>query len=102
MADSYVYSVATGILNPWKKKSRQAAEIMSQQDGFVAAYAAGPHGMFWFYDSLNNAKGARNIAMSKGIQCGTNICRFRNEGNEYIFGDPDFDEEMKKNGRKEE
>lgn len=76
MADkNYVYLFATGMVNPFLKKSRKAVEIITSQEGFMAIHPAAPHGMLWVFDSLNNAKGARNVAESKGIKCGRNIMR---------------------------
>lgn len=92
----YLWSVATGDVNPLFKKSRKAAEYMRDQPGFVAIHPASPRGILWLYDSENNAKGARNMARTKGIKCGNNICRFKwDGGNMLIFDDPNFQEENK-------
>ncbi|MCR5255053.1 MAG: hypothetical protein K6D96_03905 [Acetatifactor sp.] len=91
----YMWSVATGKINIFWKKSRQAVDLMTKQDGFIAIFPTSDHTLF-FYDSENNAKGARNIAKSKGILCGKNICRFRNDETGPIFDDPNFESEAKK------
>ena len=73
----YWWSVATGKVSPFSKASRKAVEFMSKQEGFKGAKGVDNHGMLWFYDTENNAKGARNMARLKGIKCGNNICRFK-------------------------
>lgn len=71
-----LYSVATGHINSFRKASREAVRVMCEQQGYVACHPCN-QGTLWFYDSLNNAKGARNIASKiHGIQCGENICKF--------------------------
>lgn len=71
-----LYSVATGVVNNLKKASREAVKVMCMQEGFKASHIVNGVGTLWFYDSENNAKGARNVARSFGIQCGDNICKF--------------------------
>lgn len=91
-SEKYLYSVATGMVNPFLKRSRRAAEFMAKQEGFVAVHPAGEMGMLWLFDSLNNAKGARNLARAEGITCGKNICRFRWDGGDnLVLDDPEFD-----------
>ena len=90
----YVWSVATGAVNPFLKKSREAVKFLSQREGFVAVHPNG-NGTLWLYDSQNAAKSARNTAEAKGIKCGRNICRFRWEGDTLIFDDPDYKEGQK-------
>lgn len=68
------YTVATGNLDLTKKASRQAVKYVSSLDGLVLAFDCYPHGMLWVFDTLNNAKGARNLMNSKGIKTGNNIC----------------------------
>ena len=91
----YMWGVATGRINIFWKKSRQAVDYMTKQEGFLAIFPANDHTLF-FYDSENNAKGARNMARTKGIQCGNNICRFRNDELGPIFDDPNFESEASK------
>jgi len=84
-----LYTVATGRLDPFRKASRTAVEYMSNLAGFVAVHAEPKHGrLIWCYDSHNNAKVARNLAESHGIQCGANICRLVVSGD----GVPELDE----------
>lgn len=75
MAKKYVWSVSTGRVNPLLKRSREAVNYIMALEGFVGAYPVQPHGTLWFFDSKNNAKGARNLMEAKGIQTGRNICR---------------------------
>lgn len=76
-AGQELYSVATGRFNPFLKASRTAVDYMCHLEGFVAVYTEPKHGrLLWFYDTENNAKVARNLAESHGIQCGFNIARF--------------------------
>lgn len=71
-----LYSVATGRLALLSRRSRQAAKLMGDQDGFTG-YNIVPDGrMLWFYATEADAKRARNVAESQGVQCGRNICRF--------------------------
>lgn len=87
----YLWSVATGNVNPFWKKSRSAAKFLQEQPGFVAVHPADGRGILWLYDSENNAKGARNMARTKGIVCGRNICRFKwDGGSTIIFDDPNY------------
>lgn len=89
----YLYSVATGAISLVNKRSREAYEFMAKQDGFVSIYPAIGHTLF-LYDSENNAKGARNMARTKGIQCGNNICRFKSDGESIItFDDLSYKED---------
>ena len=95
-----LYSVATGQVNILMKRSRQAAEFMTKQKGFVAIHIVPDGRMLWLYETENAAKAARNKAQSKGIECGKNICRFQwdQETNILHFDD---EEKMKEynNGR---
>ena len=76
------------------KRSKEAAEFMTKQDGFVAMSTVIGNTLF-LYDSENNAKGARNMARTKGIVCGNNICRFRIDGESVItFDDLSYKEEI--------
>jgi hypothetical protein len=77
----YVWTVATGCVNPLKEASRQAVDFIKKLDGFVAVHPEYPCGILWLFDSENNAKGARNLMEAQGIQCGRNICRGWINGN---------------------
>lgn len=72
-----LFSVATGNLAPWIKASREAAELMGEQDGFVGIAPMYPDGTLFFYASRPEAIRARNVARAKGIECGDNICVFK-------------------------
>ena len=87
----YLWSVATGNVNPLKKKSRIVVDCMRKQKGLVGVHPT-PNGTLWLFDSENNAKGARNMARTQGIICGENICRFKVEENGIVFDDPNFEE----------
>ena len=68
-----VYSVATGNVDVLNKRSRRAAKYIMKQEGLTAVTPYFPDGTLWFFDSLNNAKIARNRMEAKGIKCGRNI-----------------------------
>ena len=91
----YLWSVATGNIDIFKRASRKAVKYIMALEGFVAVHPTPNHeGTLWMFDSENNAKGARNMMRSKGIQCGTNICRFKwDGGSEMIFDDENFKSE---------
>ena len=95
-----LYSVATGRILIWEKASRDAVRFIQKQKGFVAIapvdyygergfVAIAPvdyyGGMLWLFDSLNNAKRARNMMKLKGIGTGNNICRFTYENKQLVF-----------------
>ena len=91
----YLWSVATGKINLFKRKSREAVNYMTKQQGFTAMHIT-PDGQntLFLYDSENNAKGARNMARTRGIECGTNICRFKWDGGDMLeFDDPNYKED---------
>lgn len=94
MEFKYLWSVATGGVNPFRKKPRDAAKYIQKLDGFTAIHSTpdGSH-ILWLFNSENNAKAARNLMRSKGMKCGNNICRFKWDGGiELIFDDPNFKE----------
>lgn len=70
-----LWTVATGNVVPWNKKSREALNFIKNLEGFVGAQPHYPYGTLWFFDSENNAKIARNLMQAKGILCGKNICK---------------------------
>ena len=92
--ERYLWSVATGNVNPLMKRSREAVKYIQSLDGFVAVHPTPDYqGTLWLFDSENNAKGARNLLKAKGVECGKNICRFKWDGGTVlIFDDPRFDE----------
>lgn len=71
-----IYSVATGRMNPFIKASRDAATFIGAMDGLVGVHVVEDGRMLWFFDSLNHAKVARNLARAEGIECGSVIGRF--------------------------
>lgn len=72
----YLWSVATGNIEPFLKESRDAARFIASLNGFTAVHPEYPGGTLWLFDSENHAKTARNLMESEGIECGRNICRF--------------------------
>lgn len=80
-----LYSVATGRIVVWKRKSRQAVRYISRLEGFVAMTPVDYGGTLWLFDSLNHAKSARNMMNLKGIGTGNNICRFTYENKQLVF-----------------
>lgn len=72
-----VFAFTTGRLDPFQKGARDAFEFMTELDGLVGIHTEPRSGnLLWFFDTENHAKQGRNLAEAKGIQCGTNICRF--------------------------
>ena len=71
----YVWTVAIGNFNPFKKESREAVKFIKDLEGLVAVHPVYPKGTLLLFDSENNAKGAKNLMEAQGIQCGRNICR---------------------------
>lgn len=71
----HLFSVSTGEINPFKKESRQATELMVNSEGFVGVTPIDGRTIF-FYDSHNNAKIARNKLISAGGKAGDNIMIF--------------------------
>ena len=88
----YLWSVATGNVNPLMRKSREVAKYIGSLEGFKAVHPTPENrGTLWLFDSENHAKAARNLMRSKGIQCGNNICRFKWDGGMVLeFDDPEF------------
>ena len=80
-----VWTVATGEVNPWKKKSREAVDYIKTLEGLVAVHPAHGHGTLWLFDSENNAKGAKNLMEHNGIKTGRNICKARIEGGTLVL-----------------
>lgn len=92
----YWYALPTGRIDILRKASRKAAKFMSKQKGFVGVHPTDGYTL-WFYETLNDAKGARNLGEAEGIQFGYNISRFKVGAD----GVPEFDEEwMKKELKK--
>jgi hypothetical protein len=70
-----MWSVATGSVNPFMKRSRKAVEYIKGLDGLRCVHPAG-RGTLWFFASKDAAVRARNLMMGKGIKCGRNVCGF--------------------------
>jgi len=84
----YRWAVFTRPVHIFKKSSRQADRFMATMDGCTQAYHRFAYSIY-FYDSLNNAKIARNKAEYHGIDCGPNIIKFKLENNELTYCDSD-------------
>lgn len=82
----HLYSVATCPISFVNKRTKEVYDFMSKQEGFISIYPAIGHTLF-LYDTESNAREAKIIASSKGIQCGVNICRFRSDGESIITFD---------------
>ena len=71
----YMWTVAVGNVNPFKKASREAVKFIKGLEGLVAVHPVYPNGTLLLFDSQYNAKSAKNLMEVQGIQCGRNICR---------------------------
>ena len=85
----HIYSVATGSFDIKNKASRAAVKLMKNQDGYVGTIVEPTRSarLLWMYDSLNNAKIARNTAEGYGIKCGSNIVEFNMEDGNWVPGE---------------
>lgn len=72
-----LYSVATGRVSFLNRRSMKAVEYILEQKGFRSMYPNNPHGTLFLFDSLDNAKHAKDKLRAKGIEVGKNICKFR-------------------------
>lgn len=64
---------------PWtskkkKQKAEKALAIIRELDGLYGVTPMPPNGTLLTFDTLNHAKIASNILISKGIKTGDNIC----------------------------
>lgn len=84
-----LFSVATGRLSIWRKRSRQAVDFMGALDGLVAVHQVADGRLLWLFATENDAKRGRNDAQAAGIECGRNICRWTVAAD----GVPEFDAE---------
>ena len=83
-APDSIFSIATGYINVLDKRSRQVRDDLIACEGFIGQYQdKSGLGILWFYDSENNAKGARNIITSKGAHVGYNIVKFDRYGESW-------------------
>lgn len=80
-----LYSVAVGALPflPWRR--RYAVDRLSSLAGFAAIHPMGSATLL-FFESLNDAKVARNVIRAEGGAAGDNICLWRITGD----GVPEF------------
>lgn len=73
------YTVAIGNLpmlfhsRKVKKRAMEAVKFISEIEGFVGLYPFYPRGTLCLFKTENDAKRARNIMRTKGIETGTNI-----------------------------
>ena len=96
-----LYSIATGMIDITRSSSRAAAEFIKSCEGFVAVHIT-TRGVLWLFDSLNNAKIARNKCEGEGITVGKNIALFTADEKGQLFGrgDPDNPDPMPVRGQK--
>ena len=96
-----LYSIATGMIDITRSGSRVAAEFIPSCEGFVAVHIT-TRGVLWLFDSLNNAKIARNKCEGEGMTVGKNIALFTADEKGQLFGrgDPDNPDPMPVRGQK--
>ena len=96
-----LYSIATGMIDITRSSSRAAAEFIKSCEGFVAVHIT-TRGILWLFDSLNNAKIARNKCEGEGMTVGKNIGLFTVDEKGQLFGrgDPDNPDPMPVRGQK--
>lgn len=96
-----LYSIATGMIDITRSSSRAAAEFIKSCEGFVAVHIT-TRGILWLFDSLNNAKIARNKCEGEGMTVGKNIALFtvNEKGQLFGRGDPDNPDPMPVRGQK--
>lgn len=96
-----LYSIATGMIDITRSSSRAAAEFIKSCEGFIAAHIT-TRGVLWLFDSLNNAKIARNRCEGEGMTVGKNIALFTVDEKGQLFGrgDPDNPDPMPVRGQK--
>lgn len=96
-----LYSIATGMIDITRSSSRTMPEFITSCEGFVAAHIT-TRGVLWLFDSLNNAKIARNKCEGEGIIVGKNIGLFTADEKGQLFGrgDPDAPDPMPVRGQK--
>ena len=72
-----LFAVATGMVSPFMKQSREAVDYITHLDGFTAVNFT-PDGNYtlWLFDSVENAIFGKNLMNSKGIEVGNNISEF--------------------------
>ena len=79
MAETKLYTVAIGnFKGPFASPRRmleekRLIEEIKKLDGFYGVYPSPPNGTLLLFETENNAKGARNILRSLGVNCGRNI-----------------------------
>lgn len=56
-----------------RKAMKEALEYIKKLEGFVGVHPVDLWHTLLLFDSLNNAKGGRNMLRFKGVQCGDNI-----------------------------
>lgn len=80
----YLYSVSTSFIKPGTPEADSLLNFARGQGGLESVHVE-KDGIIWLYDSLNNAKIARNIIEAAGFRCGKNICRFRIEDRDLVY-----------------
>ncbi len=81
-----VWSVATGMVDVFKKESREAARFVKKQSGFLAVHVAPDgRGVLWLFDTEKNARNAKYEMTKKGILTGNFVCALNVE-KKYLEG----------------
>ena len=72
-----LFSVSTGRVTPFLRRSKKAAEYITTLNGYVGAHPTldGDY-MLWLFETAEQALEARKLMSKKGIECGNNICEF--------------------------
>ena len=75
-----VFTVGCGRMIPlptdrrkMRKAMEEALEYIKKLEGFVGIHPVDIWHTLLLFDTLNNAKGGRNMLRFKGVQCGDNI-----------------------------
>lgn len=78
--ETIVYTVGCGRILPLptdrkqlRKGMEDAIEFIKKLDGFVGVHSVGLWYTLLLFNSVNNAKGARNLLRSRDVQCATYI-----------------------------
>lgn len=89
MRIQYLYSVAAAAVDPFDPDSMDMFSFISGLPGFAGAHLADEYGTLCFFRTYNQAAAAKYAMDGKGIYTGTNICRFRWDGGDIAWYDPD-------------
>ena len=71
--EEMLFAIGTGRIEPklgMKKRMKETMEYIMSLDGFIGIHSIDLWHTALIFDTLNNAKGARNLMKSKGIPIG--------------------------------